>query len=411
MIFGLSAEQFKAMKCIFCENDLTPDTKAEHILLNALGGRKKTRKVDCTACNGLFGSTIDKEVAEQVVVIRNMLHLDSGTGQLPPMLKDIQAGKDVIRLSKAGQPELVAKPFKIDKREDGSFDLRVVGKSPEDIVRHIPNIAAQLGCSEEQVLEILKSATATYTAKRPDAVHYNLSFGGPFAIRSFTKSALVLWALLVGNGHVKSAPYDDVRRFVLEGDDTFDQARIRMDSRHLPHVAVLSSSFGKFFNLIYVKSDASGRVIAHFTLYNLVAWQIVLAESGGAPNMQTALVSNPLNPTEWSDKIADEIDLDFIWLMAPSHDLTLAKERLDAIGRHHFETDGPRELHRIAGEVFAKYGITDFNAPITDAELLNKIIFEISRRFASHALHLPHVETLTGADIVALLREALGRSS
>ena len=30
-----------ATKCIFCDTDLTPDTKPEHILLNALGGRLK----------------------------------------------------------------------------------------------------------------------------------------------------------------------------------------------------------------------------------------------------------------------------------------------------------------------------------------------------------------------------------
>src|SRR3954454_10963210 len=48
--------------CIFCDNELTPNTKAEHILLNALGGRKTTRRVICSDCNERFGQTIDKSL-------------------------------------------------------------------------------------------------------------------------------------------------------------------------------------------------------------------------------------------------------------------------------------------------------------------------------------------------------------
>ena len=66
-------------KCIFCENELAEDTKPEHILLNSLGGRKTTTAVDCSACNGTFGSTIDDEVGQQVAVLRNMLQFDSPT--------------------------------------------------------------------------------------------------------------------------------------------------------------------------------------------------------------------------------------------------------------------------------------------------------------------------------------------
>ena len=66
-------------KCIFCDNDLTGEAKPEHIVLNALGGRKTTKNTDCAACNNKFGGTIDAEVGTQVEVLRNMLQLNSGT--------------------------------------------------------------------------------------------------------------------------------------------------------------------------------------------------------------------------------------------------------------------------------------------------------------------------------------------
>lgn len=399
-------------QCIFCDNELTQDNKPEHMLLNALGGRRTTRTIDCSICNAGFGSTIDNALAAQVAVIRNMLQLDSGSGRAPPMLRNIPSGNDVINITNDGTPELVAKPFTVRKREDGTIEVGIMAKSPEDAARHIPHIAAQVGCSEEELLQKLASGTGSFTARRPDVVHHPLSFGGPLAVRSIAKSCLVLWASAVGNEEVKSAPYDGVRRFVVSGDDTFDKARVHLDSRYLPHTDELARRFGAFFNLIYVASDDSGRVLAHFTLYNIISWHVVVAKSGAIPNTRIALVSNPLDPSKWSDSIADELPLDFPWLDSPDYtdQFVRARERFTDMMKHYVKTETPRELTRIADEVFRKHGIMSDDEPITNPELRDKILGEISQRFALHALGLPYVESLTGEQVVALIKEARGRA-
>jgi HNH endonuclease len=65
--------------CIFCAAELGPHTKPEHILLNALGGRKKTQRVICSKHNNDFGGDIDDALTTQVEVLRNHLQLESGT--------------------------------------------------------------------------------------------------------------------------------------------------------------------------------------------------------------------------------------------------------------------------------------------------------------------------------------------
>jgi hypothetical protein len=52
------------------------------------------------------------------------------------------------------------------------------------------------------------------------------------------------------------------------------------------------------------------------------------------------LISNPLDPAEWSDTIADEIDIEFGWLDTPdySDEFVRARERLEATMRYHVET-------------------------------------------------------------------------
>ncbi|TYL92607.1 HNH endonuclease [Bradyrhizobium rifense] len=392
--------------CIFCDNELTEGTKPEHILLNALGGRKTTRRVDCSMCNGKFGSTIDNEVGKQVAVLRNMLQLDSGTGGEPTMLRKIQSGGDVINLMNDGTPELVAKPFSIRKLENGGFELLITTKSVEEIEPYVPHIAAQLRCTEEQVFQILKSTTGSYVERRPETVHHALGFGGPIAVRSAAKSALVLWATLTGSDEVKLPQYDDVRRFITDGDEAFNLTRAHLDSRYLPEATELVRRFGKFFNLIYVRSNESGRVVAHFTLYNVISWHIVLAETGGTPNARIALVSNPLEPAEWSDTIADEVEIDFAWLDSPDYtdELKRARERLEGALRHHVETQRERELSRIIDAVFTKRGIVGEHELFKDPRLWQEIIAEIGHRFALHALGLPYVETVSGEEIAARLR-------
>jgi hypothetical protein len=47
-LIGFRRRGRKIPLCIFCGTELTADTKPEHILLNALGGRKTTQRVICS---------------------------------------------------------------------------------------------------------------------------------------------------------------------------------------------------------------------------------------------------------------------------------------------------------------------------------------------------------------------------
>lgn len=388
--------------CIFCDGPLDEDTKPEHILLNALGGRMTTKRVVCSRCNGTFGSTIDNAVTDQVEVLRNMLGLGSGSGKLPPMLRKVKAGDDTINLKGDGSLELVAKPFTITELGEGSFNLQITARSLDELAEHIPNIAAKLKCSEAKVMEILATATAKNTSRRPGVVHFPMSFGGELAIRSFVKSSLVLWATVVGNDEVKGAPYDEARKFVTDGGDAFNRTRTHLDSRYLPHLDELKSRFGDFFNLIYLRSDNAGRVIGHFTLLNVMAWQMVLAESGGKPNLKIGIISNPMHPRVWSGAIADEIDIDFVWLNSPdySDDFVRARERLSAAVERSQKEAMSRELDTIIRRAFEKNGVAE-GAAIPDAETARRISFDIAERAAKHIMNLPHEETVPGQDIVA----------
>jgi len=283
------------------------------------------------------------------------------------------------------------------------FEVQITTNSPEDATRWLPHIAAQVGCSEEELLEYLKTGSGSFTVRMPDPVGYGLSFGGPDALRSIAKSCLVLWALAVGNEQARSEPYAGVRRFITIGDEAFNLSRAHIDSRHVPVAHELKRRYGPLFNLIYVASDASGRVIGHFTLYNVVGWSVVLAESGGTPNTRIALASNPLDPREWSESIPDEIEIDFAWLDSPEY--SPAQERFVELHRQYLKAAAPQELSRIADDVFSSMGIFDGNAPLSEKQIWEASL-EIGKRAALWNSRKPFEEKITGEAIVEMLKRA-----
>lgn len=304
--------------CIFCETELTDQTKPEHILLNALGGRKTTRWAICSQHNNDFGATIDKALAEMVVTFRNLLQLESGTGKPTPSIQTMNEAGERLKLRSDGKPELIEKPFEVAQREKGDFEIRINARNEADIRRAVPHIAAQTSISEDDVwTQLAQGGSGARVRRSAGRIPQHLQLGGEMSLRAMCKAALCLLAKAVGAAPLRSDAFSEVRAFVENGDDAFNRSRGSLDPRSLPSANVAEAKYGPLFNLLVVRSDGAGRVVAHFTLYNLAAWQMVLVEAGGPPDVYVALVSDPLEPSSWSDQFASEIDVPFAWLNAP----------------------------------------------------------------------------------------------
>jgi HNH endonuclease len=389
--------------CLFCPNELDGTTKPEHILLNALGGRKTTTSAICSVCNNKFGGNIDDVLASQVTALRNLLQLESGTGKSAPTLQNVQAGEHKVNIRGDGDLELVAKPFTIERLADGKWNVQIRARDEEHLAEIIPHLAAALKITEENLRTQLGLAQASVVSQRAGPVRHDLWLGGPDAIRSAVKSSLVLWSTLVGNDEVRSAAFDAARHFVLNGDEQFSRNRTHIDSRYFVEVERMKAEYGLMFNLIYVRSDAKGRVVGHFTLYNIIAWQFTLAETGGTPNAKIALISNPLAPGKWSGRAADDFDVPFDWLNSPdySDEFVRSKARLDAILTHYFELNTPKEHARIIDECFKQVDIEPGAAvPPDKVRALSNLI---SSKLTHHVFGLPLEEKLSAEQIARML--------
>lgn len=394
-------ERLRMPSCIFCGEPLGADTKPEHILLDAVGGRMTTRTVDCSACNNLFGNGIDKAFAGQSPEIRNLLQFRSGSGRTAPSLKNVKAGEQILNLGGDGKIDLVRKPFTVKENPDGTFVVDIHARSIEEIEKLIPHIAVSIKMPVEEFRKQLLASSASMIEQRPNTIPFRLSFGGIDAFRSAMKSCLVLWATLVGNDEVSGEPYCAARNFVMAGGEAFHRLRTMLDTRPIPIVDEIRAAYGPLFNLIHVQSDATGRVIGHFTLYNLIAFRVVLAEMGGTPDRRMTLVSNPEAPEVWSK--GGNFDLPFDWLSAPEYNLEDVRVRLARFHAHYAESKTPDEFERMIVDVLEKNGLQQ-GGPVS-AALAHKIGGELGLRVAMHRLGLPFEEKATLAELMRRYRK------
>jgi hypothetical protein len=337
--------------------------------------------------------------------LRNLFQLDSGTGKAAPSLKNIQAGEHKINIKGDGTLEIVDKPFTIEWLEDGKWNVEIRARSEEHLAEIIPHLAKALKIPEENLRAQLGGAQASLITQRPGPVHHSFRLGGPDAIRSAMKACLVLWSTLVGNDEVRGAPYDAARKFVLDGDQQFLPDRTHIESRQFADIERMKAAYGLLFNLICIRSDELGHVVGHFTLYNAIAWQFTLAEAGGTPNAKIALISNPLDPSHWSDRAAEEFDVPFHWLNSPDHtdEVSRSKARFDAIVQHFFETTAPKEHSRIIDECFAQLEIAPGESvPPNKVGELSRLI---ASRIMHHAFGLPEEQKLSPEQITALVKK------
>jgi hypothetical protein len=393
--------------CLFCPSELDETTKPEHILLNALGGRMTTKRAICSACNNRYGGAIDDELASSVMAIRNLFQLKSGSGDSAPTLKKVQAGAYKIDIKGDGRLELVDKPFTVEDLGGGRWSLQInidASNFEEELKRLVPHMAAKLKMPEEQLRKQLADGQAALISHRPETTGRTISLGGPDAIRSMVKAGLVLWSTLVGNDEVKSAPYDSARRFVIDGDERINLDRAHLDSRYFDDIEKMKAAYGPLFNLIYVRSDETGRVVGHFTLYNALAWQFTLAEKGGMPNTKIALISNPLEPGRWSDA-AEIFDIPFEWLNSPdySDQMVRANARLGAIFEYYYESNRETPFRLIMDDCCKTLGIAPDEPLSAEKEAELRTLF--GYRLTHYGLDLPYVEAITPERFTEILRE------
>lgn len=172
-------------KCALCPNALsTKNRTKEHIIPNAVGGRKKTTGFICNDCNNKRGESWDAELAKQLNWFSLAVGISRERGEPPKQVVQTIDGDRYWFLNDGSfTPE---KSSYSEKDINGKIEINLTAKTVKEaklqikgVVRKYPKFDAEKALREMEVK----------TNYLDSPLHVNLSLGGPDAGRSMVKTA------------------------------------------------------------------------------------------------------------------------------------------------------------------------------------------------------------------------------
>nr|MBP3283644.1 hypothetical protein [Treponema sp.] len=120
-------------KYYLCGAELTAENESEeHIIINAIGGRYKSKKLLCKKCNNGSGSDYDAVLAKQYHFFTNMLELSLERGK-PPALKMESESGESYTIKNGTTPELSHPIVKTEKIDEHSSHISIIARSKEEL--------------------------------------------------------------------------------------------------------------------------------------------------------------------------------------------------------------------------------------------------------------------------------------
>jgi hypothetical protein len=179
--------------CVLCDCVLSEENDSEeHIILNAIGGRRKVTGFICKACNNRCGSGWDAALAKIMAPFCIMLNVKRERGETPHQTFVTIKGEP-IRLNNDGSMTLgKASASKVEK--DGQTYISVQARTLQEAKKLLQGFKRQH--PDLDIDAIIKQTDIRQTYLN-DPIKISFEFGGPNAGRSLVKSAL---ALAVQNG-------------------------------------------------------------------------------------------------------------------------------------------------------------------------------------------------------------------
>ena len=177
-------------RCALCDSEITEDNDSkEHLIPNAIGGRKKIKGFICNGCNNTSGNDWDSELAKQLNIMSLFLGIRRERGEVPSQNFET-TGKDKIKLNADGSMTL-DRPIFSEKTLDTEkgIQIQIQARSMNEMKKMLKGVTQKYPqINFEDTLATAKSSSY-YSS---DMLKFKLQIGGHKAGRSIVKSALAL---------------------------------------------------------------------------------------------------------------------------------------------------------------------------------------------------------------------------
>ena len=378
--------------CALCKTPLTRDNNTrEHVIPNALGGRKKVRNFICKRCNDKTGEKWDSEIAVQLQPLCTMLNIERQRGENQSL-----SVETVSRRKLTWNPDgslTIAKPHCDIRIDNGKTHVAIQARSMDELEGMLIGMTRKF--PELNVNEVMTEASLTQDYTN-DPIHIPFSFGGQLAGRSIIKTCLALAYeagltiddcenakdCLVSGGQLCFGYYNVSDPIVNRPDNT---------PLHCAHVCA---------------DPESGQILGYVEYFGFQKMVICLSSDYSGPVRERSYAVNPLT--------GEKLDIDVVLNLSAEDiraiydyerwDYERAKDDLAMVLTICREIDRDRAIHRAVDEAI-EYACVQMG--LQDGDILSdENILEFSNyafeKIAPVALRLKFGQEFTSEDMRAI---------
>ena len=280
----------RTKQCVLCGRILTSaNSNREHIIPNAIGGRKTVTRFICKICNSETGTDWDAKLAKQLQPLSLLLGIKRQQGSVKPLILPTSSGGK-IRLHSDGKMT-TAMPSNEETTDGNLTQLRVAAGSRKELRMQIRGMQRKHPPLKERSVDDLMSSAQESSYYSPDLIGITLEFGGENVGKSVVKSALAL----VYDAGIDPKVCDLALDYLTREDPNPCFGYFYETDRDL----VFDRPGEKPFHCICVKGDSgSGTILGYVEFYGLHRMVLCLSESYTGRDFKNLYAIDPIKGEE-----------------------------------------------------------------------------------------------------------------
>ena len=195
-LYEITIGRFIMDFCYVCNSKISKENESsEHVILNSIGGRLKSKKLLCKKCNSEFGDDIDVELSKQLNYIANMLNIKRDRGEPQPFIVETKEGNVKYKYMPGGKPEIKDPTVERKAMKDGKVQYYIEARNYDEANRILNGIA-----NKNPNIDVEKIIEKTEKRREyiEDKLHFKFDIGGDKSFRSICKSAVNFYILKGG---------------------------------------------------------------------------------------------------------------------------------------------------------------------------------------------------------------------
>ena len=174
--------------CAICNTPLCADNDSkEHLITEAIGGRRKVSGFICKSCNNDAGGTWDAKLASQLLPLSHMFGVTRQRGTTPALPITTTTGEKLTM--KPDGRFIPSNPSFLEENSAEGVRIKITARTIDEAKKML--VGVQRKYPDTNIEQLL--ANVEFSSSYPTGmVHHQLDFGGEVSGRSIVKSVLAL---------------------------------------------------------------------------------------------------------------------------------------------------------------------------------------------------------------------------